>query len=102
MLILARHIAIEGMQLPLGKGVGFYKLNHQQKICHVRQSPEHFVKVRRRFPSVSSSGSVLLTDHVTSRAAFLQVATFALSATGMASPLVNALGPAASPVFWTK
>ena len=41
-----RHIAVEGLELPLGKGVGFYKLTPQGKICYVRQSPEHFVKVR--------------------------------------------------------
>jgi hypothetical protein len=42
---MARHIAVEGLELPLGKGIGFYKLNRQGKIASVRQSPEHFVKV---------------------------------------------------------
>ena len=56
-----RHIAVEGLELPLGKGVGFYKLNPQGKICYVRQSPEHFVKVRQsivacRYPSLMLTG----------------------------------------------
>ncbi|GAX78834.1 hypothetical protein CEUSTIGMA_g6271.t1 [Chlamydomonas eustigma] len=67
------HIAVEGLELPLGRGVGFYKVS-RGKIHYVRQSPEHFLKV----------------------------ANLALSATGMASPLVHALGPAVSPIFWSS
>ncbi len=36
---------MEGMELPMTKGISFYKVK-DQKIYYVRQSPEHFVKVR--------------------------------------------------------
>lgn len=29
----------------MSKGLGFYKFNSRRKICFIRQSPEHFVKV---------------------------------------------------------
>lgn len=31
----------------MSKGLGFYKFNSRRKICFIRQSPEHFVKVGR-------------------------------------------------------
>lgn len=66
-------LAIEGAPLPLGRGLSFVRLNSTREICAIRSSPEHFVKVAQQLKGLSS----------------------------MASPIVNALGPAASPSFWS-
>ena len=66
-------LAIEGNALPLGRGLSFVRLNSRGEICSIRSSPEHFVKVAQQLKGLSS----------------------------MASPLVHALGPAASPSFWS-
>ncbi|KAG1665981.1 hypothetical protein FOA52_010079 [Chlamydomonas sp. UWO 241] len=66
------HIAVEGCELPLSRGIGFYRLNSQKKISYLRQSPEHFLKL----------------------------GDAALSAAGNLSPFVSVLGPAVSPSFW--
>ena len=66
-------LAIEGAPLPLGRGLSFVRLNSSREICAIRSSPEHFVKVAQQLKGLSS----------------------------MASPIVNALGPAASPSFWS-
>lgn len=69
-----RHMAVEGSEIPHTKGLSFYRLNPAGKICYVRQSPEHFIKV----------------------------AGLALGASGMASPFINTLGPVALPSFWGR
>jgi hypothetical protein len=65
---------MEGIELPVTKGLSFFRTNAQGLICCVRENPEHFIKL----------------GHL------------AVGGLGAAGPLIRALGPAALPAFWVK
>ncbi len=65
---------IDGVEVPLSKGLSFYRLNDSGRIIYVRQSVEHFIKL----------------------------ANLALTASASASPLLDSLGPMVLPSFWSK
>mmetsp|Transcript_3058 Transcript_3058/g.7623 ORF Transcript_3058/g.7623 Transcript_3058/m.7623 type:complete len:413 (+) Transcript_3058:219-1457(+) len=54
------HMEIGGVDLPLGKGVSFYKVNEQGRIYYVRECPEHFAKIAFAAPSLLSMAAPLI------------------------------------------
>lgn len=69
-----RHIEMEGVELPLTKGLTFMRTDASGAICYVRENPEHYVKL----------------GHL------------AAGGLGLAAPLIRAAGPAALPAFWVR
>jgi hypothetical protein len=65
---------VEGVELPLTKGLSFFCLDPSGAINSVRENPEHFLKL----------------------------GALAVGGLGAAAPLIRTLGPAALPAFWVK
>lgn len=68
------HLELGGNQLPCACGLSFYRIDATGRICYVRQSPEHVVKLGSLAQSVSGL---------------------------VATPLINALG-ASPPDLWSS
>lgn len=65
------HLELEGVAVPYGRGLSFYRIDSRQQIAYLRESPEHVAKV-----PLSS-----------------------LPIISLAAPLLKALGPLAPGVF---
>lgn len=68
---LTWHLELEGVPVPYGRGVSFYRIDARQHVAYLRESPEHVAKV-----PLSS-----------------------LPIISLAAPLLKALGPLAPGVF---
>ncbi|XP_075265799.1 uncharacterized protein LOC142358241 [Convolutriloba macropyga] len=54
------HMEIGGIEIPMGKGISFYKINSQGEIAYARECPEHFAKVAFAAPPVLQMAAPLL------------------------------------------
>lgn len=43
--MLSRHLQLHGTVVPNSTGVSFFRLDASNRICYVRESPEHFAKI---------------------------------------------------------
>mmetsp|Transcript_36915 Transcript_36915/g.104172 ORF Transcript_36915/g.104172 Transcript_36915/m.104172 type:complete len:437 (-) Transcript_36915:93-1403(-) len=54
------HMEISDVEIPMGKGISFYKLNSQGQIAYARECPEHFAKLAFAAPPMLSLAAPLL------------------------------------------